>query len=51
MRKFLTIALLLVAVFLRAQTRLTPKVTVLSGKVEGVELLLDQKTETGWFPG
>lgn len=51
MKRFLTIALLLVSVFLRAQTKLTPKVEVLSGKSEGVELLFDGKTETGWFPG
>jgi len=51
MRNFLTILLLLTSVFLMAQNKLTPKATVLSGKPEGVELLLDGKTETGWFPG
>jgi len=51
MRNILTIMLLLAAVMLRAQTQLTSKATVLSGKPEGVELLFDGNTETGWFPG
>ena len=47
----MTVLLFFTAVILNAQIRLSPKATILSGKVEGVELLFDGNTETGWFPG
>lgn len=52
MKHILLLILLAFSIQLNAQTKLpTPKCTVLSGKVEGVESLFDGNTETGWFPG